>query len=74
MLNFRRLINDVLTIDNDEPHAIVTICEDVLIVKETIKKMTIEYFELKGGATLILEWVGPKKDEAVVVPHTAWIP
>lgn len=67
-------IDDVLTIDNDGPHAIVTICEDVLIVKETIKKMTIEYFELRGGAALILEWVEPKKDEAVVVPHTAWIP
>ena len=67
-------IDDVLIIDNDGSHDIVKKCKNEFIAKKgSIKKITVEYFDLTGGAALILEWTEPGGEENIV-PSTAWIP
>ena len=64
-------VDNELVIYNDHINKDDTNCATVH--KSGIHKVSVEFFERKGSATLVLEWAQSKFDTLKVVPPSAWV-
>merc|ERR1712066_42947 len=67
-------IDDELAIDNDGLHGMINKCVTVSVSGDgkEVKKITIEFFEIGGGAGCQVTWKTPDSDEYVAIPPAAW--